>query len=92
MTSGIHVVAVLRTPDVISIIGSLVGAVLLFAAGYAMVLYLIDQGRQSEPPLRVPALPPESTDLGRSSTPTGFSENGDRDIMSSQHELPENEE
>ena len=92
MKNGIYVIAVLRTPDVIRIIGSLVATAVLVVLCYAVVSYLMAQGRKSEPVLRIPALPPEKAGFDSSGMAKGLVEAMDPGVMSQQHESGESEE
>ena len=60
MFSQLSVIAVLRSADVIRIIGSLVGLIVLVLLCLAVIVYLFEQGKKSEPSLRIPALPPDA--------------------------------
>ena len=59
MVSQICVIGVLRSADVIRIVGSLVGLIVLVLLALALVIYLFEQGKKAEPSLRIPALPPD---------------------------------
>ena len=84
MSSSLCVIAVLRTADVIRIIGSLLGAVVLFGLCLAVVVYLLEQGKKAEPCLQTPALPPP--DVDRFDVTSGASGMPARDVMSLDHE------